>query len=158
MKSAAVAPETKKLLGSWFVRKSNDSGFQTSLMELTRKFRCRTLTGSIRVGVEGDEDQPVGIVAHLCELIAGQVATERAGGVAKAGLPKTARSKRPSTRMTEGAFRSVSHATRPLFDTRQESMRRRQSDAAPVEIDDSVLVETRKNDAAKEAVMPLLIY
>ena len=139
-------------------RESYDFGLQTSLMELTRQFRSSALTGCIRIRIKGNKNQSIGIVAQLCELAACQVATERAGCIAKAGLPEDGKIEEAFHEDNGGSVPKCFPRNEAALDTRQESMRRWRTDAAPVQIDDSVLVKTRKDDAVKEAVMPLLIY
>jgi hypothetical protein len=56
-------------------------------MKLYRQFRSGTLTGSICIGIEGNEDPPAGILTELGELLGGQMTPETAGSIAKAGLP-----------------------------------------------------------------------
>lgn len=147
----------EETVGIVSVRKPNDAGLQACIAELRGKFRCRTLTGSIRVGVEGDEDLPAGIVRDLGELIGGEVAPECACGVAKAGLPQDGE--------IEEAFHEDDGLSAPkrfprnqaAFGARQKPMGWRLSDAAPIEIDDAALLAAGENDAAEEAVTPLLI-
>src|SRR3974390_1853251 len=77
--------ETIRIVSVWQL---NDPRLQADIAELCGEFRRSALTSSIRVGIEGKEDVPGGIVTELCELVGGEVTSESACGVAKAGLPK----------------------------------------------------------------------
>jgi hypothetical protein len=78
----------KKAIGIVSVWKSNDARLHARITESRGESRRGSLARSIRIGIKGYEDLPAGVVRKLCQLLCGEVAPERTGRVAKAGLPQ----------------------------------------------------------------------
>ena len=134
----------------------HDFGLHPGFMQLPGQVRSRALACSIYIRIKGDEGQPVGIVAQLGKLPVCQAATESAGCITKTGLPEDRQIEKTLHENNGGSFLNRFPRKQAALGTRQEAMRWRRADAAPVQIDDAVLLETRKDDAVKKAVTPFL--